>query len=83
MDDVLTDLSIFRDVPLGALHTIAIDMKLHPASAKAILKERLEFIARRAGYPAGSRIGACGGRHNTTIGVKIDTAGTMFVYVSV
>ncbi|KLO04072.1 hypothetical protein SCHPADRAFT_948003, partial [Schizopora paradoxa] len=80
MDDVLNDPHIFRDVPLGMLHTIAVDMKIAPAAAKSVVKERLEFLARRAGFPAGARTGACGGRHNTTIGVKIDTAGTMYLY---
>ena len=81
MADILDDIPTLRDVSLGDLHTLAVAMRISPKAAKAVLKERVEYISRRAGFPLGRRTGFCGGHHNTTIGVKQDTAGSVWIYV--
>lgn len=81
--DVLDDIPTLRDIPLGDLHKIAVANKLDAKAAKSVLKSRVEFLARKAGFPAGFSNGPCNGEHGTTVGVRPETAGVMWSYVRI
>lgn len=80
--DVLNDLPTLRDVPLGQLHQMAVAMRIDEKAMKEVLKERVELLARKAGFNPGFRTGACNGEHGSTVGVRPETAGVMYSYVS-
>lgn len=80
--NILGDLPTLRDIPLGDLYKIAVANRLEDKAAKEVLKERVEWLAKKAGLPAGFRTGACNGEHGTTVGVRPETAGVMWSYVS-
>lgn len=79
--NILGDRPTLRDIPLGDLHKIAVANRLEEKAVKDVLKERVELLALKAGFPAGSRTGPCNDEHGTTVGVRPETAGAMWSYV--
>ncbi len=77
------DVSILRERPLGDLHLLAKIMKFDEKKAKAILKERVEDSARKAGISLTPVVAPCGYMHGPTTGVKKRTAGIIYQYVGV
>lgn len=80
--DVLDHLPTLRDIPIGQLHQLATTMLIDEKAAKIVMRERLENMSKNAGIPVGYRLGPCFERHGTTAGVKRDTAGVLWLFVS-
>lgn len=79
---VIRSIGLLSDVPLGELHQIAKHNIIDERAGKAVMRARLDTLAREAGHFLGTTRGPCLKNHGIALGVNPGKAGVVWSYVS-